>query len=199
MRLTTVVIAAVAFAACAHQPIASAATDGRFKMVHQVSATYDGQQYLMTGYLLAKPDGNFRVSAAALMGPRLFDVARIDGQWRAKVHLKQLQEKLDPKYLGRAIERVYFRDCEPGRRCSIADDEEVDSLEVDRENGQIARKRFFMKGALVLDIDYQEREAFSDGSVRARHIELKAPKYQIVIELESYEPNFGFDDSMLEP
>ncbi len=179
-----------------------------FKMVHQVVARYEGKSYVMTGYMLGRKEGSFRVSAAAGMGPRLFDVARVGGQWEAQVHLRQLAEKLDPKHMGRSVERIYFTDASGPlelreghwvSRAELAGEEDADAVEVWRDGNSlaVARKRFFLKGSPVLDIDYLQPEPVG-GHWLARKVRLKdARGYELELSVTDYVPGFPVPDERL--
>lgn len=178
----------------------------RFKMVHQVSARHGAQQHAMTGYLLGRRDGSFRVSAAAALGPRLFDVSRVEGHWEAKVHLKQLAE-LDPKHIGRAVARIYFTELpledrlvEEGgfivQRGTLSGDEEVSHLESWHDGRTLAtlRKRFTQSGKEVATIDYREL----DPTGVARQVRLKdARGFELTLLMTQYVPGFEFPPERL--
>ena len=187
-------------AGCVHRVENTGPDDGRFKMLHQVSVTYGGSQYLLQGYVLGKPNGDFRVSAAAMMGPRIFDVARIGGEWKSKIHFAQLKDKLDPKYLGHAIDRVYFVECpDKAASCPVVGDEEFDSVTIERNPaGEVVSKHFLTKGTSALEILYTEYGEFS-GVHQAGKITVTHVQYQLIIALESYQPHPGFADELLEP
>jgi hypothetical protein len=192
--------AVVMLAACAHAPPATGPDDGRFKMLHQVSVTYSGSQYLLQGYVLGKPNGDFRVSAAAMMGPRIFDIAHIGGQWKSKIHFAQLKEKLDPKYLGHAIDRVYFVDCpDKANRCPVTGDEEFDQVEITRDpSGDPTNKKFLLQGKPLLEIKYED---FADvgGKRQATKISVTHAQYTLLIGLDEYDAHPKFGDDLLEP
>ena len=176
------------------------ATDGRFKMVHQVAASHDGQEFLLVGYMLGKPSGEFRVSAASVLGPRVFDVAFVGGAWQSKIHYPPLAGKLDPQHMGRAIQRIYFARC-PGEapRCPVEGDGEVDALAVTRDaEGRVVRKDFSLGSKPVLSIHYSEFQAFADGP-QAGLVRVEHPQYQLKVALDEYVPGFGFDDATLVP
>jgi hypothetical protein len=143
----------------------------RFKMVHQVAAHFQGQTHVMVGYLLGKKDGDFRVSASAAMGPRLFDVVKVGGRVDARTHLKQIEGRLDPKYVARAIELAYFADCPAGAplvsedgpldryRCPVApQDSDVDLMEetIDSRTLSPASKVFSRGGQTQVTIRYDD-------------------------------------------
>lgn len=200
--LTSVAEADAALAALRSQEPAS------FKMVHQVVARYEGKSYVMTGYMLGRKDGAFRVSAAAGMGPRLFDVARVGGQWEAKVHLRQLAEKLDPQHMGRSVERIYFTDAsgplvlQEGHwvsRAELPGGEDADAVELWRDGHSLAlvRKRFFLKGSPVLDIQYEQAEPVQ-GHWLARKVKLKDVRgYELELSVSDYVPGFPVPDERL--
>src|SRR5687767_3570209 len=95
----------VMFLACAGPKPAARPDPARtgFRMVHQVAAEHAGETHVMLGRMLGRPDGSFRVSATSAMGPRLFDVARVAGQWQTKTHFAPLAERLDARLIGRDI------------------------------------------------------------------------------------------------
>lgn len=179
-----------------------------FKMVHQVAARYQDQTWLMTGYLLGRKDGSFRVSAAAAVGPRLFDVAKVDGKWEAQVHLAPLAERLDPKNVGLSVERIYFLGASGPlqrhgeywlSRSAISLDEELDAIEVwrDGETLAILRKRFFRNGKVIYDIKYERLEQVESHWL-ARGVRL-ASSYGFSLDLEvtDYNPRFPIPDDKL--
>jgi hypothetical protein len=179
-----------------------------FKMVHQVAARYQGQTWLMTGYLLGRKDGAFRVSAAAAVGPRLFDVAKVDGKWETEVHLAQLAERLDAKNVGLAVDRIYFLVASGPlqrqggywiSRSAISSDEEVDAIEVwrDAETLAIIRKRFLKDGRVIYDVTYDRLEQV-DSHWLARRVRL-ASSYGFSLDLEvtDYNPRFPVSDDKL--
>jgi hypothetical protein len=179
-----------------------------FKMVHQVAARYQDQTYLMTGYLLGRKDGSFRVSAAAAVGPRLFDVAKVDGKWEAQVYLPPLAERLDPRHVGRDVERIYFLDASgPLRRDNgywvsrspVSAQEDLDAIEVWRDGKTLAviRKLFFKKGRMVVEIAY-EKLARVEAHWIARHVRLVSSYgYSLELEVTDYEPRFPASDGKL--
>ena len=184
---------------CAHAPRVGSAKD-RFKMVHQVAVSHDGKEFVLTGYMLGRADGSFRVTAAVMMGPRVFDVARVNGEWKAKIQYAPLAEKLDPRHLGRAIARVYFTRC-PGeeQRCAVQDDDELDRLEVDRDaQGRVTRKQFFKGEVPALTIAYEDFQPEPDGW-QAGLITLTHGESNLRIALDEYVPGFEFDDALLTP
>ena len=169
--------------------------------MHQVVARYAGKDYVMTGYLLGRKDGAFRVSAAAAMGPRLFDVAKVDGRWQTQVHLKQLAERLDPTHVGRAVERIYFTPA-PGpltleqghwvSRAPVAGEPDVDAVELWRDAGTLAlkRKRFLLRGEPVLELAYTQLEPVQ-GHWLARHVLLKDRRgFELELSVSDYVPGF---------
>lgn len=179
-----------------------------FKMVHQVVARYGKQQHVMTGYLLGRKDGSFRVSAAAALGPGLFDVAKVRGRWEAQVHLAQLSEKLDPRHIGRAVERIYFIDAqgplaaERGRwvqRADVSAEEDFGRVEVWREAATLAmvRKRFFRGRERVLEVSYESQERVQEHWL-ARRVQLEdARGFQIALSVIDYVPGFPAPDERL--
>jgi hypothetical protein len=179
-----------------------------FKMVHQVVAQYQGQSHVMTGYLLGRKDGAFRVSAAAGIGPRLFDVARVDGRWEARVHLRQLAERMDPTHLGRAVERIYFltatgpleREQEGWvSRSAVTGEEDFDTVEVLRDSRTLAmvRKRFSKQGRRILEIDYEKLEPVG-GHWLARFVRLVDVRgFELKVSVTGYEPGFPVPEERL--
>lgn len=180
----------------------------RFKMVHQVSAKWgaDGGG-VVTGYMLGKKDGSFRVGAAISMGPRVFDVAHLDGQYASQVHLEQAKGKLDPLHVARAIEWTYFSMCEGGGerrgdrfvyRCAVSGGE-PDTLEVDLDPRRlcVTEKRFLKGGEVVLRVSYEDLEPFG-AEWLARRVHLQGREgYSVDIALVQYDPGFAFDDARL--
>ena len=188
--------------------LARARRPERFKMVHQVAATYQGQTFVMAGYLLGRADGSFRVSASAPVGPRLFDVGRLDGQWVTAVHLKQISERLDPRNMATSINRIYFVDCAGGGerrgdqfvyRCPVEGDDEADALEVTLDGRTLApvSKHFTYHGEPHVDVTYLEPDAFGT-EWRARKISMRHyGGLKLDVALVEYQPGFAFDDSLL--
>jgi hypothetical protein len=227
LRALTLSLAALALCACPRPPVRPVAPPvqattaeealrlsasrrpARFKMVHQVAAQYAGQTFVMTGYLLGRADGSFRVSASAPIGPRLFDVGRLDGRWQAKVHLKEISEKLDPKNMATAISRIYFSTCKDGGaplgdqfiyRCALEGDDEADALEMtlDARTLSPVTKRFTLKGKQTVDIDYREYEAFGP-EWQARKVSMgHYGGMRLNVALVEYQPGFAFDDALLD-
>ena len=179
-----------------------------FKMVHQVAARYHDQTWLMTGYLLGRKDGSFRVSAAAAVGPRLFDVAKVDGKWEAQVHLAPLAERLDPKHVGLSVERIYFLGASGPlqrhgeywlSRSAIASDEELDAIEVwrDGETLAILRKRFLKNGKLIYDIKYEQLEQVESHWLARRVRLVSSYGFSLDLEVTDYNPRFPIPDDKL--
>ncbi len=181
---------------------------GSFKMLHQVVATFQVQKYLMSGYFLARKDGSFRVSATAALGPKLFDVAKLDGRWEARVYLKDFAERFDPTNLGRSVERIYFLPAtgplaaESGSwvsRSTIAGEEDVDAVEEWREDGTLAlrRKRYYRAGKQVVQVDYGKLELVQ-GSWLARTVHLTDSRgFSLELSVTGYEPGFPVPDDLL--
>ncbi len=181
---------------------------GSFKMLHQVVATYQVQKYLMSGYFLARKDGSFRVSATAALGPKLFDVAKLDGRWEARVYLKDFAERFDPTNLGRSVERIYFLPAtgplaaESGSwvsRSSIAGEGDIDAVEEWREDGTLAlrRKRYYRAGKQVVQVDYGKLELVQ-GSWLARTVHLTDSRgFSLELSVTGYEPGFPVPDDLL--
>jgi len=178
-----------------------------FKMTHQVLARFQGQTYPMTGYLLGRREGSFRVSASAAVGPKLFDVARISGRWESRIHVPEAAGRLDPLEIGHAVERTYFRDAVGSLRFeqdawvirqSISG-EDVDAIEVWRTTDDLAvfRKRFFSKERPVLEITYDKREIIRGQNI-ARHVVLTdARGFSLEFAVTDYEPGFPVPDDRL--
>ncbi len=179
-----------------------------YKMVHQVVARYQGRDYLMTGYLLGRKDGSFRVSASAVVGPRLFDVAKLNGRWSAQVHLSQLAQQLDPRHLGQAVERIYFISAEQplypdngywASRLRLSGDEDIDSVVQWRDPKTLAtiRKEFFNAGKPVLQIHYDRFEPVQ-GHWLPRHVRLEDSRgYELELNVTDYQPGFPVPDERL--
>jgi hypothetical protein len=179
-----------------------------FKMVHQVAARYQDQTWLMTGYLLGRKDGSFRVSAAAAVGPRLFDVAKVHGKWEAQVHLAPLAERLDPKHVGLSVDRIYFLVASgPLQRhgeywlsqSAISSDEELDAIEVwrDGETLAILRKRFFKNGKVIYDIKYERLEQVESHWLARRVRLVSSYGFSLDLEVTDYNPRFPIADDKL--
>jgi hypothetical protein len=179
-----------------------------FKMVHQVAARYQNQTYLMTGYFLGRKDGAFRVSAAAAVGPRLFDVAKVDGKWEAQVHLPPLAERLDPRHVGRDVERIYFLDASGPlqrdngywvSRSPVPSQEDLDAIEVWRDGKTLAlfRKRFFKAGRVVVEIAYEKLERVEAHWIAGRVRLMSSYGYSLELEVTKYEPSFPVPDGKL--
>ena len=178
-----------------------------FKMTHQVLARFQGQTFPMSGYLLGRRDGSFRVSASAPVGPKLFDVAKISGRWESKIYLPEAAGRLDPLEVGHSVERTYFQDAqgplqfEEGAwvtRQSLSG-EDVDAIEVWRTADDLAvfRKRFFRKERPVLEITYDKREAIRGQNI-ARHVMLTdARGFSLEFAVTDYEPGFSVPDARL--
>lgn len=179
-----------------------------FKLLHQVVATYGGKSYLMTGYVLGRRDGAFRVSASSAMGLKLFDVAKVSGRWEARVYLKLIGEQFDPANLGRAVERIYFLpatgplSADAGSwvsRSSIAGETDVDAVEDWRDDGTLAlrRKRFSKDGQPVLQVDFDKLELV-DGVWLARSALLTDSRgFTLELRVTGYEPGFPVSDAVL--
>ena len=179
-----------------------------FKMVHQVIGRFQGRTYPMNGFLLGRRDGSFRVSSTVAVGPKLFDVARISGRWESRIYLQEAAARLDPMEVGRAVERVYFRDAQGQlqfeqdawvTRESISG-EDVDAIEVWRTADDLAvfRKRFFRKDRPVLEITYDRREVVA-GQAIARHVLLTDSRgFSLEFAVTDYEPGYPVPDERLE-
>ncbi|RPH65443.1 MAG: hypothetical protein EHM78_25375 [Myxococcaceae bacterium] len=178
-----------------------------FKMVHQVVGRFQGRTYPMSGYLLGRRDGSFRVSAMVAVGPKLFDVAKVSSRWESRIHLSEAAARLDPLEVGHAVERVYFRDAVGPLqfeqdawviRQSISG-EDVDAIEVWRTADDLAvfRKRFFSKERSVLEITYDKREIIRGQNI-ARHVVLTdARGFSLEFTVTDYEPGFPVPDERL--
>jgi hypothetical protein len=179
-----------------------------FKMLHQVVAQYGGRSYLMQGYLLARRDGAFRVSASAALGPKLFDVAKVGGRWESKLYVTQLAERVDPSNLGRAVERIYFLPAtgplraESGSwvaRSGIAGEADIDAVEEWRDDGSLAlrRKRYFQSENLVVEVDYDTLELV-EGNWVAKSVHLADTRgFTLELRVTGYEPGFPVSDDVL--
>jgi hypothetical protein len=179
-----------------------------FKMLHQVVAKYQGRDYLMAGYLLGRKDGSFRVSATAAVGPKLFDVAKVDGRWESRVYLKEAADRFDPANLGRAVERIYFLPAsgplkaDAGRwtsRSTVSGEEDIDTVVEWREDVTLAlrRKRYFRDGKQVLQVDYDQLERVQ-GTWLARTVRLTDSRgFTLDLSVTDYEPGYAVPDSAL--
>jgi len=178
-----------------------------FKMVHQVIGRFQDRTYPMSGYLLGRRDGSFRVSATVAVGPKLFDVARISGRWESRIHLPEVAARLDSLEVGHAVERIYFQDAQGPlqfeqdawvTRQAISG-EEVDAIEVWRTADDLAvfRKRFFRKKRSVLEITYDKREIIHGQNI-ARHVLLTdARGFSLEFVVTDYQPGFPVPDERL--
>jgi hypothetical protein len=184
-----------------------------YKMVHQVVARYEGNTYAMTGYMLGRRDGSFRVSAFADIGPPLFDVAKVDGVFTSQVHFAPLAARLDPVHIARAIDRIFIAECgvdgsDPAAppasspfvfQCPLTGDDEADSLrmEVDRQTLAVVQKVFSRGGRETLHVSYEEAKPFGAEWMPTR-IHLKAMHgYSLDLAVTAYEPGFSFEDARL--
>jgi hypothetical protein len=179
-----------------------------FKMLHQVVATYQSQNYLMSGYLLGRKDGSFRVSALAALGPKLFDVAKLDGRWESHVYVREFAERFDPTNLGRAVEYIYFLPAtgpltaESGQwvsRSSIRGNPDVDAVEEWRDDETLAlrRKRYFRDGKQLVQVDYEALELVR-GAWLARSVHLTDGRgFTLELRVTAYDPNFPVPDDVL--
>ena len=179
-----------------------------FKMLHQVVAKYQGKSYLMTGYMLGRKDGSFRVSASAPVGPKLFDVSKVDGRWESQVYLQPLAERLDATNVGRSVERIYFLPAtgplrtDAGRwvsRSPIHGEEEIDAVEdwLDGETLALWRKRYFKNGSQVVQVDYDKLELVQ-GTWLARSVRLADGRgFSLDLNVTDYEPGFPVSDAVL--
>jgi hypothetical protein len=179
-----------------------------FKMLHQVVAKYQDQSYLMAGYMLGRADGSFRVSATAALGPKLFDVAKVDGHWESHVYLKPLAEQLDVTNVGRSVERIYFLPASgPLRlesegwlsRSRLLNQDELDEVEdlLDVQTLALLRKRYFKDGKKVVQVDLDKLELVQ-GSWVARNVKLTdARGFSLELQVTGYTPGFPVPDSVL--
>lgn len=179
-----------------------------FKMLHQVVARAKGRTYPMSGYLLGRQDGSFRVSAWLPIGPKLFDVVKVSGRWESKVYLPEATAYVDPLEIGHAVERIYFRSAEGPlqfeegawvTRQSITA-EDADSVEVWRspEDFSVFRKRFLRRGRPVLEIAYKDRSLIR-GQLIARQVLLTdARGFSLELNLMDYEPGFPVPEERLQ-
>ncbi len=185
-----------------------AAEPETFKMLHQVVARFQGRSFPMTGYLLGRRDGSFRVSANAPVGPKLFDVARLAGRWESRIYLPDVAARVDPLEIGRSVERIYFVE---GRgplkfsegawvsRQSLAE-EDVDAVEVwhDADDLAVFRKRFFRKDRMVLEIVYDQRQVMQGQLIARRVVLTDARGFSLELAVTDYQPGFAVPDQLLE-
>jgi hypothetical protein len=186
----------------------NSSTPASFKMLHQVVAKYQGQSYLMSGYMLGRKDGSFRVSASAPIGPKLFDVAKVGGRWESHVYLKPLAERLDATNVGRSVERIYFLSAKGPlkadsglwvSRSTIHGEEEIDAVEdwLDAETLALRRRRFFKSGTQVVQVDYDKLELVQ-GTWLARSVTLTDGRgFSLELNVTDYQPGFPAPDSVL--
>jgi hypothetical protein len=177
-------------------------------MLHQVVAKYQEKSYFMTGYMLGRNDGSFRVSATAALGPRLFDVAKVDGRWESHVYLKQLAEQLDVTDVGVSVERIYFlpatgalRLASGGwtSRSSVPNQDEIDEVEdlLDAHTLALRQKRYFKNGKQVVLVDFDKLELIQ-GSWLARNVKLTdARGFILELHVTDYAPGFPVPDEVL--
>ena len=177
-----------------------------FKMLHEVVAGYQGRSFPMSGYLLGRSDGSFRVSASMPMGPKIFDVAKFSGRWETKTYNAEAA-RVDPVEVGRSVERIYFTDAQDSpefvggawifRR--KLDEADADSLEVSRrpEDLSITKKRFLRLGKLVLEIAYDRQEEIR-GQIVARHVLATDTRgFTLELVVTDCEPGFPVPDDLL--
>ncbi|MGO9767520.1 MAG: hypothetical protein ACLPM8_17925 [Myxococcaceae bacterium] len=177
-------------------------------MLHQVVAKYHEQIYLMAGYMLGRKDGSFRISATAALGPKLFDVAKLDGHWTSRVYLKPLAEQFDVTNVGRSVERIYFLPATGAlrlesdgwaSRSSISHQDEIDEVEdlLDVHTLALRRKRYFKDGQQVVQVDFDKLELVQGGWL-ARNVKLTDAR-GLVLELHvtDYVPGFPVPDELL--
>lgn len=178
-----------------------------FKMTHQVVARFQGQAYPMSGYLLGRRDGSFRVSAMLAVGPKLFDVARLSGRWESRIYVSEVAARLDPLEVGRAVQRIYFQEAngplqfEQGNwvtRQSLPG-EDVDALEVWRTVDDLAvfRKRFLRQGRPVLEITYDAREILRGQNIARRVLLTDVRGFSLEFSVTDYQPGFPVPDERL--
>jgi hypothetical protein len=179
-----------------------------FKMLHQVVAKYQEQSYLMTGYLLGRKDGSFRVSASAALGLKLFDVARVGGRWESHIYLKLVADRLDPTNLGRSVQRIYFLSAsgplkaDAGRwvaSSSLQGDDAVDTVEDWRDDKTLAlrRRRYLKDGRQVVQVDFDALELVQ-GSWLARTVHLSdSLGFSLELRVTGYEPGFPVTEESL--
>jgi len=177
-------------------------------MLHQVVAKYQGQSYLMVGYMLGRKDGSFRISAMAALGPKLFDVAKVDGHWMTNVYLKPLADQFDVTNVGRSVERIYFLPAtgalrlESGgwaSRSSIPQQDEIDEVEdlLDFHTLALRRKRYFKDGRQVVQVDFDKLELVQGGWL-ARNVKLTdARGFTLELHVTDYVPGFPVPDEVL--
>jgi hypothetical protein len=158
---------------------------------------------------LGRKDGSFRLSASAVVGPRLFDVAKLNGRWSARVHLPLLAQQLDPTHVGRAVERIYFTSAEqplsPDQgywvsRSRFSGEEDFDTVEQWRDPITLAtiRKEFFNAGKPVLQINYDRFERVQ-GHWLARHVRLEDSRgFTLELNVTDYQPGFPVPDERLQ-
>ncbi len=187
----------------------------RFRMVHQVAAHFQDQTHVLVGYLLGRRNGDFRVSASAAMGPRVFDVVKVGGRVEARAYLPQIQGKLDPRHVARAIELVYFVDCPPGStlvardgpvdryRCAVSSPEgDVDELEmsVDSRTLSPVAKVFLKGGTPEVTVRYGDVRRFGDVWLAAKvHLGHRTGPALDIALVEYHAPaDFG-DDAFVLP
>ena len=184
----------------------------QFKMVHQVAAHFLGQTHVMVGYFLARRDGAFRVSASAALGPRLFDVVRLNGYVDARTYLAQLNGKLEPKLVARSIELIYFVTCPPGSpivsqegfvarfHCAVTpQDGDLDGLDVSIDTRTLVptRKVFSRGGHPLATVGYGEARRYGDIWLPSKvHLEHETGP-SLDIALIEYHPRADFSDQAL--
>jgi hypothetical protein len=177
-----------------------------FKMLHEVVARYQGRSFAMSGYLLGRADGSFRVSASIPMGPKIFEVAKVSAELETKTYVAEAA-RVDPVEIGRSVERVYFTDAQGAPEFAngawvfrrTLDEGDVDGLEVWRrpQDLSVMKKRFFRRGELMLEITYDRQEQMR-GQVVARHV-LATDSRGFTLELvvTGYEPGIAIPDDLL--
>ena len=185
-----------------------AAEPETFKMLHQVVARFQGRSFPMTGYLLGRRDGSFRVSATTPVGPKLFDVARLSGHWESRIYLPDVASRVDPLEIGRSVERIYFVDGRGPLKFSegawvsrrTLDEEDVDAVEVwhDVDNLAVFRKRFFRKDRMVLEIVYDQRQVMQGQLIARRVVLTDARGFSLELAVTDYQPGFAVPDELLE-
>lgn len=190
-----------------------AAAPRRFKMRHQVAATFGNRTEVISGALVMDRPDRFRVRAMAMLGMPLFDVQSEAGKPIAvQAFLNTLTDGRLPHYLARDIHRIYIALCPPDTettrtgddivvRCSIppfgeriAGDEGPDDaveLRVSR-HGLLQQKCFYRRAAATACITYDDHREVS-GRWLAHRIRLvhKTLPYEVSVALVS--ADFDYD------
>lgn len=184
-----------------------AAEPETFKMLHQVVARFQGRSFPMTGYLLGRRDGSFRVSANLPVGPKLFDIARLAGHWESKIYLPDAASRVDPLEIGRSVERIYFIEGRGPLAFSGGawvsrqplNEEDVDAVEVWHNTDDLAvfRKRFFRKDQMVLEIVYDQRQVMQGQLIARRVVLTDVRGFSLELAVTDYQPGFAVPDELL--